>query len=82
MVEMLGFKLSYEVKVMFDDVDVFLLLLVIGVDGDMEGILVVLMEVMVVGILVVFILYSGILELVEVDKFGWLVFENDVCVLV
>lgn len=79
---MLGFKLSYEVKVMFDDVDVFLLLLVIGVDGDMEGILVVLMEVMVVGILVVFILYSGILELVEVDKFGWLVFENDVCVLV
>lgn len=78
----MGFKLSYEVKVMFDDVDVFLLLLVIGVDGDMEGILVVLMEVMVVGILVVFILYSGILELVEVDKFGWLVFENDVCVLV
>lgn len=79
---MLGFKLSYEVKVMLDDVDVFLLFLVMGVDGDMEGILVVLMEVMVVGILVVFILYSGIFELVEVDKFGWLVFENDVCVLV
>lgn len=75
---MLGFKLSYEVKVMLDDVDVFLLLLIIGMDGDMEGILVVLMEVMVVGIFVVFIVYSGILELVEVGKFGWLVLENDV----
>lgn len=78
---MSGFKSSYEVKAMFDDADVFLLLSVIGADGDMEGISVALMEAMAVGISVVFILYSGISELVEVDKFGWLVFENDVRVL-
>ncbi|EFH2517086.1 TPA: colanic acid biosynthesis glycosyltransferase WcaL [Escherichia coli] len=76
-VEMPGFKPSHEVKVMLDDADVFLLPSVTGADGDMEGIPVALMEAMAVGIPVVSTLHSGIPELVEADKSGWLVPEND-----
>ncbi|MHR36188.1 colanic acid biosynthesis glycosyltransferase WcaL [Escherichia coli] len=76
-VEMPGFKPSHEVKAMLDDADVFLLPSVTGADGDMEGIPVALMEAMAVGIPVVSTLHSGIPELVEVDKSGWLVPEND-----
>ena len=43
----------------------------------MEGIPVALMEAMAVGIPVVSTLHSGIPELVEADKSGWLVAEND-----
>ncbi|MFQ9950627.1 MAG: glycosyltransferase [Escherichia coli] len=43
----------------------------------MEGIPVALMEAMAVGIPVVSTLHSGIPELVEADKSGWLVPEND-----
>ncbi|EOC1856142.1 colanic acid biosynthesis glycosyltransferase WcaL [Escherichia coli] len=77
MVEMPGFKPSHEVKAMLDDADVFLLPSVTGADGDMEGIPVALMEAMAVGIPVVSTLHSGIPELVEADKSGWLVPEND-----
>lgn len=77
MVEMPGFKPSHEVKAMLDDADVFLLPSVTGADGDMEGIPVALMEAMAVGIPVVSTLHSGISELVEADKSGWLVPEND-----
>ncbi|EFU9511742.1 glycosyl transferase [Escherichia coli] len=76
-VEMPGFKPSHEVKEMLDDADVFLLPSVTGADGDMEGIPVALMEAMAVGIPVVSTLHSGIPELVEADKSGWLVPEND-----
>ncbi|MEF4003079.1 colanic acid biosynthesis glycosyltransferase WcaL [Escherichia coli] len=76
-VEMPGFKPSHEVKAMLDDADVFLLPSVTGTDGDMEGIPVALMEAMAVGIPVVSTLHSGIPELVEADKSGWLVPEND-----
>ncbi|EEY7781048.1 colanic acid biosynthesis glycosyltransferase WcaL [Escherichia coli] len=76
-VEMPGFKPSHEVKAMLDDADVFLLPSVTGADGDMEGIPVALMEAMAVGIPVVSTLHSGIPELVEADKSGWLVSEND-----
>ncbi|MCZ0554291.1 colanic acid biosynthesis glycosyltransferase WcaL [Escherichia coli] len=76
-VEMSGFKPSHEVKAMLDDADVFLLPSVTGADGDMEGIPVALMEAMAVGIPVVSTLHSGIPELVEADKSGWLVPEND-----
>ena len=72
-----GFKPSHEVKAMLDDADVFLLPSVTGADGDMEGIPVALMEAMAVGIPVVSTLHSGIPELVEADKSGWLVPEND-----
>ncbi len=75
--EMPGFKPSHEVKAMLDDADVFLLPSVTGADGDMEGIPVALMEAMAVGIPVVSTLHSGIPELVEADKSGWLVPEND-----
>ncbi|MCK0698134.1 colanic acid biosynthesis glycosyltransferase WcaL [Escherichia coli] len=76
-VEMPSFKPSHEVKAMLDDADVFLLPSVTGADGDMEGIPVALMEAMAVGIPVVSTLHSGIPELVEADKSGWLVPEND-----
>ncbi|APL92017.1 colanic acid biosynthesis glycosyltransferase WcaL [Escherichia coli] len=76
-VEMPGFKPSHKVKAMLDDADVFLLPSVTGADGDMEGIPVALMEAMAVGIPVVSTLHSGIPELVEADKSGWLVPEND-----
>ena len=76
-VEMPGFKPSHEVKAMLDDADVFLLPSVTGADGDMEGIPVALMEAMAVGIPVVSTLHSEIPELVEADKSGWLVPEND-----
>ncbi|EFC1156349.1 colanic acid biosynthesis glycosyltransferase WcaL [Escherichia coli] len=80
-VEMPGFKPSHEVKAMLDDADVFLLPSVTGADGDMEGIPVALMEAMAVGIPVVSTLHSGIPELVEADKSGWLVPENDASAL-
>ncbi len=76
-VDMPGFKPSHEVKEMLDDADVFLMPSVTGADGDMEGIPVALMEAMAVGIPVVSTLHSGIPELVEADKSGWLVPEND-----
>ena len=76
-VELPGFKPSHEVKAMLDDADGFLLPSVTGADGDMEGIPVALMEAMAVGIPVVSTLHSGIPELVEADKSGWLVPEND-----
>lgn len=76
-VEMPGFKPSHEVKAILDDADVFLLPSVTGADGDMEGIPVALMEAMAVGIPLVSTLHSGIPELVEADKSGWLVPEND-----
>ncbi|UDJ84199.1 colanic acid biosynthesis glycosyltransferase WcaL [Kosakonia oryzae] len=76
-IEMPGFKPSHEVKAMLDEADVFLLPSVTGADGDMEGIPVALMEAMAVGIPVVSTVHSGIPELIEAGKSGWLVPEND-----
>nr|WP_318381074.1 colanic acid biosynthesis glycosyltransferase WcaL [uncultured Enterobacter sp.] len=76
-IEMPGFKPSHEVKAMLDDADVFLLPSVTGADGDMEGIPVALMEAMAVGIPVVSTVHSGIPELIDADRSGWLVPEND-----
>ncbi|ELY3730139.1 colanic acid biosynthesis glycosyltransferase WcaL [Cronobacter sakazakii] len=72
-----GFKPSHEVKAMLDEADLFLLPSVTGVDGDMEGIPVALMEAMAVGIPVISTLHSGIPELIDAEKSGWLVPEND-----
>ena len=80
-IKMPGFKPSHEVKAILDDADVFLLPSVTGTDGDMEGIPVALMEAMAVGIPVVSTVHSGIPELVEADKSGWLVPENDAVAL-
>lgn len=76
-IEMSGFKPSHQVKALLDQADVFLLPSVTGVDGDMEGIPVALMEAMAVGLPVVSTVHSGIPELVESGKSGWLVPEND-----
>lgn len=76
-IDMPGFKPSHEVKIMLDQADVFLLPSVTGADGDMEGIPVALMEAMAVGIPVISTVHSGIPELVEAGKSGWLVPEND-----
>ena len=76
-----GFKPSHEVKAMLDDADLFLLPSITGADGDMEGIPVALMEAMAVGIPVISTLHSGIPELIEAGKSGWLVPENDALAL-
>lgn len=76
-IEMPGFKPSHDVKAMLDEADVFLLPSITGADGDMEGIPVALMEAMAVGLPVVSTVHSGIPELVEAGKSGWLVPEND-----
>lgn len=76
-----GFKPSHEVKAMLDQADLFLLPSVTGADGDMEGIPVALMEAMAVGIPVVSTLHSGIPELIDAGKSGWLVPENDAAAL-
>lgn len=76
-IEMSGFKPSHQVKALLDQADVFLLPSVTGADGDMEGIPVALMEAMAVGLPVVSTVHSGIPELVESGKSGWLVPEND-----
>lgn len=80
-VEMPGFKPSHEVKAMLDEADVFLLPSVTGADGDMEGIPVALMEAMAVGIPVVSTVHSGIPELIDPGRSGWLVPENDAAAL-
>lgn len=62
---------------LFKFIDLFLFLLVCDLFGDMEGILVLFMEVMVSGVVVLFIVYSGIFELIIDGEFGFLVFEKD-----
>lgn len=76
-IELSGFKPSHEVKALLEQADVFLLPSVTGVDGDMEGIPVALMEAMAVGIPVVSTVHSGIPELVASGTSGWLAPEND-----
>lgn len=80
-VEMCGFRPGHEVKAMLDEADVFLLPSITGEDGDMEGIPVALMEAMAVGIPVVSTVHSGIPELIDDGKSGWLVAENDAAAL-
>jgi colanic acid/amylovoran biosynthesis glycosyltransferase len=71
-IHMPGFKPSHEVKAMLDEADLFLLPSVTGVDGDMEGIPVALMEAMAVGIPVVSTVHSGIPELINPgSQAGW-----------
>lgn len=81
MVFMPGFKPNHEVKVMLDKADLFLLPSVTGEDGDMEGIPVALMEAMAVGIPVISTVHSGIPELIDAGRSGWLVPEYDAAAL-
>ena len=76
-----GFKPNHEVKAMLDEADLFLLPSVTGEDGDMEGIPVALMEAMAVGIPVISTVHSGIPELIDAGRSGWLVPEYDAIAL-
>ena len=71
-----------EVRALMMNSDIFLLPSVTGSNGDQEGIPVVLMEAMATGMPVISTYHSGIPELVENGKSGFLVPERDVEALV
>lgn len=72
-----GFKTQEHIKKILNDSDVFLLPSVTASDGDMEGIPVALMEAMAVGLPVISTYHSGIPELIDNNKSGWLAPEFD-----
>ncbi|CRL44842.1 GDP-mannose-dependent alpha-(1-6)-phosphatidylinositol monomannoside mannosyltransferase [Sodalis glossinidius str. 'morsitans'] len=76
-VTLLGFQPQHKVKELLAESDIFMLPSVTGADGDMEGIPVALMEAMAVGLPVVSTFHSGIPELIEHQKSGWLAPEYD-----
>nr|VUD24625.1 colanic acid biosynthesis glycosyltransferase WcaL [Salmonella sp. NCTC 7297] len=71
-----GFKPSHEVKAMLDGADLFLLPSITGTDGDMEGIPCGVDGGDGGGDSVISTIHSGIPELVEAGKSGWLVPET------
>ncbi|WP_088810803.1 MULTISPECIES: glycosyltransferase [Listeria] len=71
-----GFKEQKAVKEMFMHSDIFLLPSITAPDGDMEGIPVSLMEAMAQGKPVISTVHSGIPELIDDKKSGFLVPEN------
>jgi colanic acid/amylovoran biosynthesis glycosyltransferase len=77
-VQILGWRHHEEVIRLLDEAHVLLAPSVTGADGDQEGIPVVLMEAMALGMPVVSTLHSGIPELVEDGVTGFLVPERDV----
>ena len=72
-----GAKPPSFVKATLDQSDIFLLPSVTDSAGDMEGVHVALMEAMASGLVVVSTLHSGIPELIENEKTGFLVPERD-----
>lgn len=80
-VTFLGPRPHGEVKQRLRDAHVFLLPSVAGRDGDLEGIPVALMEAMAGGLIAVSTYHSGIPELIEDRKTGFLVPERDVAAL-
>jgi colanic acid/amylovoran biosynthesis glycosyltransferase len=80
-VSFLGPRPHGEVKQRLREADVFLLPSVAGRDGDLEGIPVALMEAMAGGLIAVSTYHSGIPELIEDHKTGFLVPERDVAAL-
>lgn len=77
-VQLLGWKQQEEVKEILDTADIFLAPSVTSKQGDKEGIPVVLMEAMAMGLPILSTLHSGIPELVEDGVSGFLVPERDV----
>ncbi len=73
----LGSRPHGEALELIRSADVFLLPSVVSKDGDMEGIPVALMEAMASGVIVVATRHSGIPELIEHGKNGFLVDERD-----
>ncbi|WP_245273470.1 glycosyltransferase [Mesorhizobium sp. WSM3224] len=80
-VTFLGPRPHSEVKQRLRDAHVFLLPSVAGRDGDLEGIPVALMEAMAGGLITVSTYHSGIPELIEDRKTGFLVPERDIAAL-
>lgn len=77
-VQMLGWKNQEEINTLTAGTDIFLLPSVTASSGDKEGVPVVLMEAMARAIPVVSTVHSGIPELVDTDKSGYLVPERDI----
>lgn len=80
-VNLLGWKQQSEVIQMLYDANILLAPSVTSKQGDQEGIPVTLMEAMAMGIPIVSTCHSGIPELVEDNKSGFLVPERDVTAL-
>lgn len=80
-VEFLGWQEQATVARLMAENDVLLAPSVTGADGDQEGIPVTIMEAMAAGMLVVSTHHSGIPELVEDGRSGFLVAEHDVSAL-
>ncbi len=76
-VRLVGSRTKDEVIRILNEAHVFVLPSVTAADGDMEGIPVSIMEAMAVGLPVLTTTHSGIPELVEDDRTGWLVPERD-----
>jgi len=70
-----------EVSKLYQEADIFVLSSVTAEDGDQEGIPVVLMEAMAAQLPVISTFHSGIPELIEDGKNGFLVHERDVFAL-
>ena len=77
-VSFLGALPHAEVKRLLASSDAFILPSVTGIDGDMEGVPVVLMEAMAAGLLCLSSMHSGIPELIANGKSGLLSPERDV----
>jgi len=77
MVELVGWKSQDEIVVSMREVDILLAPSVTSVDGDQEGIPVVLMEALAQGLPVLSTLHSGIPELIQDGESGYLVPERD-----
>ncbi|PGR03775.1 glycosyltransferase [Priestia megaterium] len=77
-IKMLGWKTQEEIISIIKDSHIILLPSVTSKDGDMEGIPVILMEAMAMGKIVISTYHSGIPELIENKKNGYLVNEKDV----
>jgi len=77
-IRLLGWKTRKEVIDLMKAADIFLAPSVTAGDGDSEGIPVVLMEAMAMGLPVISTMHGGIAELVENRRSGFLVPERDV----
>lgn len=76
-IKLVGWKRQSEVITLLRNSDMFIASSVTGRDGDLEGIPVVLMEALAMGLPVISTRHSGIPELVEDGKTGFLVPEGD-----
>lgn len=75
---LVGWKRQSEIITLLRNSDIFIAPSVTGKDGDLEGIPVVLMESLAMGLPIISTQHSGIPELVEDGKTGFLVPEGDI----